>query len=207
VRVFRLLKILSVGVRFGLDQIVLAYEPSGRVQRLARVLFFWRDLSDPPAVRLRRALEALGPIFVKFGQLLSTRRDLLAPDYADELAKLQDRVPPFDPALALAEIESALGAPIDQLFKSFEREPVASASVAQVHFAVLPDATPVAVKVLRPGIHHVIENDIALLETAAVVLEKIWAEARRLFVIVTPDVLGDLTGLEMCLEALSLYTD
>lgn len=179
-RLFRLIKIFSVVIRFGLDQIVLAYEPSGRLQRLVGALFFWRDLSAPPAARLRCALEALGPIFVKFGQVLSTRRDLLSPDYADELAKLQDRVPPFASAIAIAQIESALGAKLEVLFRQFEAEPVASASVAQVHFAVLPDGTPVAVKVLRPGIHRVIEHDLALLETAAIVLDKIWAEARRL---------------------------
>ena len=95
-RLFRLLKIASVASRFGLDEMVLELEPSGRLVRVANVLQFWRDLSAPRAARLRMALEALGPIFVKFGQVLSTRRDLLPTDIADELAKLQDQVPPFD---------------------------------------------------------------------------------------------------------------
>jgi predicted unusual protein kinase regulating ubiquinone biosynthesis (AarF/ABC1/UbiB family) len=101
-RLFRLLKIAAVASRYGLDEMVLEHEPSGRLVRLANTLQFWRDLSAPRAVRLRMALEALGPIFVKFGQVLSTRRDLMPTDIADELAKLQDRVPPFDSHLALA---------------------------------------------------------------------------------------------------------
>ena len=104
-RLFRLLKIASVASRFGLDEMVLEHEPSGRLVRFTNALQFWRDLSAPRAARLRMALEALGPIFVKFGQVLSTRRDLLPTDIADELAKLQDRVPPFDSQLALAEID------------------------------------------------------------------------------------------------------
>jgi ubiquinone biosynthesis protein len=141
-------------------------EPGLRTRLLAAAqrLMFWRDLSKAPrAVRLRQALEDLGPIFVKFGQLLSTRRDILPLDIADELAKLQDRVPPFPSELAIAELEMAYGKPVDQVFAAFEREPVASASVAQVHFAVLPDGREVAVKILRPGIQPVIEHDIALL--------------------------------------------
>jgi len=180
VRFFRLLKILSVGIRFGLDELILQFETSGKLLKVSRALFFWRRLTDPPAVRLRRALETLGPIFVKFGQMLSTRRDLLSPDFADELARLQDRVPPFDPDLAIAEVERALGGSIATLYRSFEREPVASASVAQVHFAVLPDGTPAAVKVLRPGIAKVIDHDLALLEAAGALLHAVWPEARRL---------------------------
>ena len=129
---------------------------------------------------MRRALESLGPIFVKFGQMLSTRRDLLPPDLADELALLQDRVPPFPTEQALALLENFYGKPVDAVFNNFERTPVASASVAQVHFAELPDGTEVAVKVLRPGIERVIEHDLALLEVAATALEKIWPEGRRL---------------------------
>jgi predicted unusual protein kinase regulating ubiquinone biosynthesis (AarF/ABC1/UbiB family) len=110
-RLFRLLKIASVASRFGLDEMVLEHEPSGRLVRIANALQFWRDLSAPRAERLRLALESLGPIFVKFGQVLSTRRDLMPPDIADELARLQDRVPPFDSALALQEIEKAYGRP------------------------------------------------------------------------------------------------
>ena len=180
VRLFRLIKIVSVGLRFGLDRMVLDADSSGRLARLWNVLFFWRRFREPRAVRLRRALESLGPIFVKFGQMLSTRRDLLPPDLADELALLQDRVPPFPTAQALALLEGFYGRPVDEVFRDFERTPVASASVAQVHFARLPDGTEVAVKVLRPGIERVIAHDLALLEVAAMLLDRLWPEGRRL---------------------------
>ena len=180
VRLLRLAKIVTVGLRFGLDQLVLDADPSGRLPAIWRFFFFWRQFRDPRAVRLRRALESLGPIFVKFGQMLSTRRDLLPPDLADELAALQDRVPPFPSEQAIAVIEAAFGRPVDEALVGFERTPVASASVAQVHFAALPDGTEVAVKVLRPGIERVIAHDLSLLEAAAVLLEKLWPEGRRL---------------------------
>ncbi|MDY0013397.1 MAG: ubiquinone biosynthesis regulatory protein kinase UbiB [Rhodocyclaceae bacterium] len=179
-RLFRLAKIISVGLRFGLDQMVVDADPQARLGGLWRVLFFWRRFSEPRAVRLRRALESLGPIFVKFGQVLSTRRDLLPPDLADELALLQDRVPPFPTPEAIALLEAFYGRPVDEVFTRFEREPVASASVAQVHFAQLPDGTEVAIKVLRPGIDRVIAHDLALLEVGAWLLDKAWPEARRL---------------------------
>jgi ubiquinone biosynthesis protein len=180
VRLFRLAKIITVGLRFGLDQMVLEVDASGRLLKLWQRVFFWRRFDAPRAVRLRRALESLGPIFVKFGQMLSTRRDLLAPDIANELALLQDRVPPFPTEQALALLEAFYGKPVDEVFRNFERRPVASASVAQVHFAELPDGTEVAVKVLRPGIERVIEHDLALLETAALLLDRLWVEGRRL---------------------------
>lgn len=110
-RLFRLAKILSVSSRFGLDEMILEHEPSGRLAALSRIVHFWRRFDKPRSERLRLALEALGPIFVKFGQVLSTRRDLLPLDIADELAKLQDRVPPFSPELALKQIEEAYGRP------------------------------------------------------------------------------------------------
>ena len=179
-RLFRLTKIVTVGLRFGLDRMILDADSSGRLARIWQVLFFWRTFPEPRAVRLRKALESLGPIFVKFGQMLSTRRDLLPTDLADELALLQDRVPPFPTAQALDVLEGFYGKPIDEVFRDFERTPVASASVAQVHLARLPDGTEVAVKVLRPGIDRVIEHDLALLEVAAMLLEKIWPEGRRL---------------------------
>ena len=112
-------------------------------------------------------LERLGPIFVKFGQVLSTRRDLIPLDVADELARLQDRVPPFPAAQSRALVEKAFGRPIDAIFASFDAEPVASASIAQVHFAVLKDGREVAVKVLRPGMLDVIDHDMALLHLLA----------------------------------------
>ncbi len=186
-RLFRLIRIARVGYLYGLDSLILDHELErgfrARLLFAAQRLMFWRDLTAPRAVRLRQALEALGPIFVKFGQLLSTRRDLLPLDVADELAKLQDRVPPFSSDLAIAELEKAYGRPVDQVFARFEREPVASASVAQVHFAVLHEkdgGREVAVKILRPGILPVIEHDIALLQIAASLLETLWADGRRL---------------------------
>jgi ubiquinone biosynthesis protein len=179
-RALRVVKILSVVLRFGLDEIVLSSARRPIPLRMMTIVFFWRDLSAARGVRLRRALEELGPIFVKFGQLLSTRRDLMPPDIADELALLQDRVPPFASDLAVAEITRALGAPPDQLFGSFQREPVASASVAQVHFATLKDGTEVAVKVLRPGILRAIESDIALMRIIATWVHRWSEDGRRL---------------------------
>jgi ubiquinone biosynthesis protein len=174
----RLIKILWIALRFGLDEFALA--PDSAAARTLRALFFFRTLTAPRAVRLRLALEALGPIFVKFGQVLSTRRDLLPTDLADELAKLQDRVPPFDGGLAVREVERAFGKPIAQVYESFELAPVASASVAQVHLAALPGGTEVAVKVLRPGMLPVIGEDLALLDTAAGLVERFSADGRRL---------------------------
>lgn len=176
-RILRLLKILRVALRFGLDEFLPGHE---RLRTVSRTLVFWRDLSAPRAVRLRRALEALGPIFVKFGQVLSTRRDLIPPDIAEELAKLQDRVPPFPGSDALRILHEVYGLPADQVFARFEFEPVASASVAQVHFAVLPDGRDVAVKILRPGIAEIIAKDVALLDAGAFLLEKLWSDGRRL---------------------------
>ncbi|ANQ83466.1 putative ubiquinone biosynthesis protein UbiB [Azoarcus olearius] len=179
-RLLRLAKIITVSLRFGLDRMILDADASGRLGRIWHRVFFWRRFSEPRAVRLRKALESLGPIFVKFGQMLSTRRDLLPPDLADELALLQDRVPPFPTEQALAVLEGFYGRPVDAVFRDFERTPVASASVAQVHFARLPDGTEVAVKILRPGIERVIAHDLALMEVGAMLLDKAWPEGRRL---------------------------
>ncbi|WP_341677215.1 ubiquinone biosynthesis regulatory protein kinase UbiB [Niveibacterium sp. SC-1] len=180
-RLFRLAKIVFVSLRFGLDQILLdGASSTTRVGEWLRRLIPQRRFTQPRAVRLRLALESLGPIFVKFGQVLSTRRDLVPPDLAEELARLQDRVPPFPTELALARVEAEYGRSVQEVFLSFGREPVASASVAQVHFATLHDGTEVAVKVLRPGIDKVIEHDLALLEVAATLIEKLWVEGRRL---------------------------
>ena len=128
---------------------------------------FWRRLDKARGERLRLALEALGPIFVKFGQMLSTRRDLLPQDIADELAKLQDQVPPFPSNLAIKRWKGLWEKPVNEVFLLFDAEPVASASIAQVHLAVLHDGTEVAVKVLRPGHRPVIAHDVALMETGA----------------------------------------
>ncbi len=179
-RVFRLARITTVALRFGLDDILLSHERVRGLRPWVHRVLFWRDLSQPPAVRLRLALEALGPIFVKFGQVLSTRRDILPTEYADELAKLQDRVPPFPAEQVVATLERAYRKPVDEVFLAFDRVPVASASVAQVHFAQLPDGTPVAVKVLRPGIDEVIAHDLALMQAAATLFERVSADGRRL---------------------------
>src|SRR5258708_347775 len=179
-RIARLVRIQLVALRFGLDEFLLGHERVRGLRPFVNRILFWRDLSQPRAVRLREALQALGPIFVKFGQMLSTRRDLMPPDIADELAKLQDRVPPFAIEHVLATLERAYGKPVGQVFKSFEREPVASASVAQVHLAELPDGTPAAVKVLRPNIATTIEKDLALMQMGAWAVETLWADGKRL---------------------------
>jgi len=136
-KLLRLFNILRVAIRYGLDEILISRLAMPYATRFLNGLFFWRDISAPRGVRLRRALEDLGPVFVKFGQVLSTRRDVMAPDIADELAKLQDRVPPFDPDISIAQITKFLGKHPTALFAHFERTPVASASIAQVHFATL----------------------------------------------------------------------
>jgi ubiquinone biosynthesis protein len=179
-RLFRLITIIFVVLRFGLDEFLLAHERVRWMRVPLNILLFLRNTSKPRAVRLRLALEKLGPIFVKFGQMLSTRRDLMPTDIADELAKLQDQVPPFPSSQAVALLESAYRKPLREVFQSFEDTPVASASVAQVHFAVLPDGRDVAVKILRPGITNIITHDIALLKVAADLIEWLWADGRRL---------------------------
>jgi ubiquinone biosynthesis protein len=179
-RWFRLAKIWLIALKYGLDEFLLGHERFRWLRPTARALTFWRDTSAPRAVRLRLALEDLGPIFVKFGQVLSTRRDLLPPDIAEELAKLQDRVPPFPTEQVIATLDRVYGKPVAQVFKTFEREPVASASVAQVHFAELPDGTPAAVKVLRPNISATIEKDLALMQMGAWLVERLWSDGRRL---------------------------
>jgi ubiquinone biosynthesis protein len=179
-RVFRLFIILLVAFRFGLDEFLLGHERVRVLRILVRRLSFWRRLDQPRAVRLRLALENLGPIFVKFGQVLSTRRDLLPADIADELAKLQDRVPPFDSEQVVATLERVYGKPVRQVFASFDVKPVASASVAQVHLARLHDGTEAAVKILRPGVGRVIGRDVALMYSAAALVELLWKEGKRL---------------------------
>jgi ubiquinone biosynthesis protein len=183
-RFLRFIKIFLTVVRFGLDELVLSGIQDRRVRMLMRVTTFGRKFEIARGVRLRLALESLGPIFVKFGQVLSTRRDLLPVDIANELAKLQDQVPPFDSGVAIAIVEKALGAPIDVLFDDFERVPVASASIAQVHFAKIKTGVhagkSVAVKVLRPNMLPVIDSDLALLRDIAYWTERLWADGKRL---------------------------
>jgi ubiquinone biosynthesis protein len=183
-RLLRLMRIVMVAYRYGLDQIALANLSHPALVWMVKVAAVGRRLRRPRAERLRLALEGLGPLFVKFGQLLSTRRDLLPEDVADELARLQDRVPPFDSALAMREIERGLGRRIADVFSSFDPKPVASASIAQVHLGVLahgPHAgREVAVKVLRPGMLTVIDRDLQLLDVGAGMVEYLWRDGRRL---------------------------
>jgi ubiquinone biosynthesis protein len=176
--------IVWIALRYGLDELVLTSFQKPWLKLLARAVSVGRKLDAPRGQRLREALERLGPIFVKFGQVLSTRRDLLPLDIANELAHLQDRVPPFDSQLAIATIERALGRPLSELFVSFDRTPVASASVAQVHFAVIKDRAgrerEVAVKVLRPDMLRVIDKDLALMRMMAGWVENLSADGKRL---------------------------
>ena len=179
----RLVQIQRVLLKHGLDDFVRAthlYRPLRFLFFLSPWMWLWRGRAAPRGERLRLALQELGPIFVKFGQAVSTRRDLLPPDIAEELAKLQDRVPPFPAALARAAIESSLGRPIAQIFASFEDEPLAAASIAQVHAARLNSGREVVVKVLRPGMRERIERDLEVLYTLAELGQRYWPEARRL---------------------------
>jgi ubiquinone biosynthesis protein len=176
----RLLKILRVSLRYGLDEYFLGHERVRLLRPLLSTALFWRRLERPRGERLRLALEVLGPIFVKFGQVLSTRRDLIPRDIADELAKLQDRVPPFPAEQVYRSLERSYRQPVERVFEHFDPVAVASASVAQVHFATLPGGREVAVKVLRPGIAPIIAEDLALLDAAATLMERLWADGRRL---------------------------
>jgi ubiquinone biosynthesis protein len=179
-RLWRLVVIVVTMLRFGLDELALAGFRQRWVRALAWTVTLGRRFDQPRGVRLRQALEKLGPIFVKFGQVLSTRRDLLPLDVADELARLQDRVPPIPGAQAIALVEKAYGQPLDAVFADFDAEPVASASIAQVHFATLKDGREVAVKVLRPGMLDVIDSDLELLHTLARWIERVSTDGKRL---------------------------
>jgi ubiquinone biosynthesis protein len=178
--VLRLISIQRVLVKFGLDEFIEATH----LLRPVRFFFYLaprrRDSSAPLGERIRLALEELGPIFVKFGQALSTRRDLLPPDIADELAKLQDAVPPFPTEQVIEILEGAYGKPVDDVFKYLDREPLAAASIAQVHKAELPDDTEVVVKVLRPGVEEKIERDLEVMRAVARLADKYWEHGKRL---------------------------
>ncbi|HYW90855.1 MAG TPA: ubiquinone biosynthesis regulatory protein kinase UbiB [Gammaproteobacteria bacterium] len=178
----RLLTIQRVFLRHGLDEVLLD-APVLRSVRFLRHLFPWnwfRRKRAPRGVRIRRALEDLGPIFVKFGQMLSTRRDLFPPDIAAELARLQDKVPPFPGAEARAIVEHAYVDAFDQNFAEFLDEPLASASIAQVHAARLRDGREVVVKVLRPGVQRVIRRDLSLMYLLARAAERYLPGGSRL---------------------------
>ena len=183
-RLLRGIYIVFIVLRYGLDELVLTSFQKPGLRLLARVVSIGRDLSAPRGQRLREALERLGPIFVKFGQVLSTRRDLLPPDIANELAKLQDRVPPFSSDVAVGIVERSFGRALNDIFVSFERQPVASASIAQVHFAVINDRhgaeREVAVKVLRPGMLTVIDKDLSLMRMMAAWVDRLSSDGKRL---------------------------
>jgi len=177
---FRMLAIQRVLVQYGLDDII----KETHLWRPLRFLFYViprkRRKTAPVGERIRLALEELGPIFVKFGQAISTRRDLLPRDIADELAKLQDAVPPFPADEAMAILDAAYGKPVSEVFARFDREPLAAASIAQVHTAKLASGTEVVVKVLRPGVLQQIESDLAVLRMIAGLAERYWVHGKRL---------------------------
>ena len=181
-RLARLVTIFRTIGRYRLDEFIDT-ERLPALPRMVLAISPWR-LHSPPdlprGVRLRRALEELGPVFIKLGQMLSTRRDLLPTDIADELAKLQDNVPPFPEAEAIAIIEQGLGKPVTELFASFEATPMASASVAQVHAATLHSGEQVVAKVIRPDIEPVIRQDLALMFTLARLVARYLPDGKRL---------------------------
>ena len=176
----RLIYIIWVVLWFRLDDFLVSVTGLSFVQRVVNILFFWRSRSVARGIRLRLALEKLGPIFIKFGQMLSTRRDLLPEDVANELAKLQDQVPPIDYAEIEQVVSSAFEQPLAAIYAEFSHTCVASASIAQVHFAKLHDGQEVAVKVLRPGIDKTIYQDIAILRSLAWLAHHSSKEGKRL---------------------------
>ena len=177
----RLISINFTLARYGLDEIVLSLRFFRPLYLLGTINpFNWfrdRQLSQPQ--RLRLCIEDLGPIFIKFGQMLSTRRDLLGDEMADELEKLLDQVPPFEWPQAKVILEQQLGMPIDEAFASFDKQVLASASIAQVYAARLPQGQDVVVKVVRPGIERMIQRDIEVLYWLAQLTDRYWPEARR----------------------------
>jgi ubiquinone biosynthesis protein len=179
----RLLQIQRVLVRHGLDEMILAahlFRPLRYAFYLSPATWFERSKGGTRGERIRLALEELGPIFVKFGQALSTRRDLLPADVADELEKLQDRVPPFPGAEARAIVERAYGRPVTEVFEEFDETPLAAASIAQVHTARLRSGEEVVVKVIRPGVRALIERDLEVMHQLAQLVLDYAREGHRL---------------------------
>ncbi|MES9855698.1 MAG: ubiquinone biosynthesis regulatory protein kinase UbiB [Sedimenticola sp.] len=179
----RLLHINWVLLRHGLDEVIFATHLFRPIRFILYITpWYWLRRNQLPAypVRIRHALEDLGPIFVKFGQILSTRRDLLPNDIADELAQLQDAVPPFCGKEARKIIEQAFGHSIEEVLDEFDETPLASASIAQVHTARLKNGDEVVVKVLRPNIEKVIRRDVGLLYLIAGLANRYWKDAKRL---------------------------
>ena len=177
--IFRIIFIIFIVLKFRLDEF-FKLRKNSLLSILLYPLSLIKSKKDNRAIRLRLALESLGPIFIKFGQMLSTRKDLLPNDIAIELSKLQDKVPPFEFMIVKQTIENAYSKKISSVFKEFNEKPVASASVAQVHFAILHNGEKVAVKILRPNIESEVKKDIKLLHLIANILYKIWSDGKRL---------------------------
>ncbi|MDC0475690.1 ubiquinone biosynthesis regulatory protein kinase UbiB [Methylophilaceae bacterium] len=177
--IFRIIFIIFIVLKFRLDEF-FKLRKNSLLSILLYPLSLIKSKKDNRAIRLRLALESLGPIFIKFGQMLSTRKDLLPNDIAIELSKLQDKVPPFEFKKVKQTIENAYSKKISSVFKEFNEKPVASASVAQVHFAILHNGEKVAVKILRPNIESEVKKDIKLLHLIAKILYKIWSDGKRL---------------------------
>ncbi len=179
----RIVKIVYIILKFGLDRALFNFPLFSVFRGLVWLNpFYWqvRKQHLPRGERLRLALEALGPLFVKFGQILSTRYDVLPDDVVEALTKLQDQVQPFDSQIAIQTIEAELGGPISQFFDSFEKEAFASASISQVHAARLKTGEDVIIKVLRPQIKEAIAQDISILASLAHFFERISKAARRI---------------------------
>ncbi|MEL7536788.1 MAG: ubiquinone biosynthesis regulatory protein kinase UbiB [Pseudomonadota bacterium] len=178
-QLLRLLSIQRTLVRYGLDEFI----PTARFLRPVRYVFYLlpgrRVSEEPRGVRLRLALQELGPIFVKFGQALSTRRDLLPADIVDELSLLQDQVPPFDSETAIQILREAWSAEPDEVLAEFDPKPLAAASIAQVHAGKLADGKDIVVKLLRPKMREIIERDVDLLRGMATLAQRYWSEAHR----------------------------
>jgi len=179
----RLYQIIKTSIEYGLFELIpVAHVPF--LFRIVRTLLFWlkpQHTDKPVEERLRLSLQVLGPIYIKLGQMLSTRRDLLPPTYADQLAYLQDNVPPFDGELAIKQIELSLGKSISELFINFDVNALASASIAQVHTATLiEDNREVVIKVIRPGIEKTIQADLQLMKWLAELMERFLTDTRRL---------------------------
>ena len=181
-QLLRVVTIQRVLIRHGFDELLFSIPLLSPISFLLYLLpWNWgRKGYAPRAERIRSVLEELGPLFVKFGQLLSTRHDLLPDDIVEELAKLQDHVPPFPGTEAREIVEKAYGRSLDEVFSEFDETPLASASIAQVHAARLRDGREIIVKVVRPNLRPTIEQDVALMHVLAELAENYWARGKRL---------------------------
>jgi len=197
-RFFRVaLTLARYGALFPLEQLEVPGALVGLARRLALKR---RDVADRPGQRLAAALQALGPSFIKMGQGMATRPDLLGEQVAADLSALQDRLPPFPAEQAIATVETEFDRPLSALFQSFEREPVAAASIAQVHFATTTDGRPVAVKILRPGVEAHFEDDFRGFLWLAQRMEKRVPQVRRLRPVEVVRLLASAVRVEMDLR-------